>query len=80
MTRIIVAIAGIPVGSVSVLGTTRTAEMDAMSRAAKLAATVDGCPWAVAWQTYGTDTGTIETSTSDSPNPGRLVARWAFVR
>lgn len=68
------------IGTVSVLGTSRVAEMDAMTRASKLAATYAGEPWAVAWQSYGTDGGTIDVSVSDDWNAGRTIARWVFVR
>lgn len=75
------ALDGSAIGTVSVLGTTRIAEEDAMRRAAKLAAAHTGHAWGVAWQTWGEDGGTIETSDpayGDAWNAGIRIARWSF--
>jgi hypothetical protein len=66
---------GKAIGTVSILGTTRIAEMDAMQRASKLAANHVGIPWAVAWQTFDTDGGNIYAP----EGYGRVIARWQFV-
>jgi hypothetical protein len=70
---------GEPIGYVTVTGTSRVAEMSAMERASKLAARTLGYDWAVAWQTWGEEGGTIDVSAGEGWNAGKRIARWAFV-
>lgn len=71
---------GSPIGSVSVFGTTDMAVDAARTRAAALAARVDGrATWGIAWTHGEPGHGTVGISVSDGWNAGATIARWELV-